>query len=160
MWFCYNRLIALILVWVSNPIHTHNSCVVTSTALLPWMDYPYMQCIFHTFRGLHGLKLWYIEKFFTFQAKLRTNPKLVIYAAVAVFFHIPIHGLRALLFWGGMDNPLYNKPMFCHSLVIFSIYIFQGTIFLLKFTDELLRIYQFPRMGKGKIFVDFLHEIW
>ena len=41
-------------IWESNPIHAQYLLVVMVVALLPWMDYPYMQRIFHTFRGLHG----------------------------------------------------------------------------------------------------------
>nr|DAH72894.1 MAG TPA: hypothetical protein [Bacteriophage sp.] len=45
-----------------------------------------------------------------------------------------------------------------HSLVILIIYLSKYK-FLLKFTDELLRLFQSPRMGKDNICVEFLHEI-
>ena len=127
------------------------------------MDYPYRQRLPLTFKGLHGfanLKKNGIKylKSFTVQIVFRAYSKLVIYSTVADLFHIPIHALCALLFWDGMENPFYNKPMFYHSLVILNIY-FSRYNFLLKFTDELLRLYQFPRMRKDNIFVDFLHEI-
>nr|DAZ61521.1 MAG TPA: hypothetical protein [Caudoviricetes sp.] len=48
--------------------------------------------------------------------------------------------------------------MYYHSLVILIIYLSRYK-FLLKFTDEPLRLYQFPRMRKDNICVDFLHEI-
>ena len=112
------------------------------------MDYPYRQRLLLAFKGLHGfanLKKNGIKylKSFTVQIVFRAYSKLVIYAAVAVFFHIPIHGLRALLFWGGMDNPLYNKPMFYHSLVILNIY-FSRCNFLLKSTDGLFAVVSVP----------------
>ena len=116
-------------MWESNPAHAPSSCMVTSTALLPWMDYPSMRRIVPTCKGLHGFNGYNILKNFS---HFRQSCGLILnlsYTLLWQFSSIFLYTDSVHYFFGA-GWITHSITSLCFTIVYyFSICIFQGTFF-------------------------------